>query len=97
MTTSVQRLEETGSAMREALRTADWGSIGQLDIQCRQVIEQALADAVDQEVLRERMQDLLQLYRELVSSCQGEKARLGDELVQLSQSQHAAKVYQFFQ
>jgi hypothetical protein len=50
----------------------------------------------DEDVLRERMQELLDLYRELVSVCQLEQRRLAGEMVQLNQSQQGAKVYQLF-
>jgi hypothetical protein len=42
------------------------------------------------------MQTLLDLYRELVMTCQAEQRRLAGELVQLNQSQQGAKVYQLF-
>jgi hypothetical protein len=97
MSTSVQRLQETGSALRNALATQDWTAIGDLDVQCRQAVDEAMVEAVrDEDVLRERMQELLDLYRELVSVCQLEQRRLAGEMVQLNQSQQGAKVYQLF-
>ncbi|MCW5500437.1 flagellar protein FliT, partial [Pseudomonas aeruginosa] len=50
----------------------------------------------DEETLRARMEDLLALYRELIGVCQGERQRLGNDLVQLNQSKQGAKVYQMF-
>jgi hypothetical protein len=47
-------------------------------------------------VLRARMQELLDLYRELVDVCQSEQRRLAGELMQLNQAQQGAKVYQLF-
>lgn len=97
MSSSVQRLEQTGSALRTALATQDWAAIGELDQQCRQAVDEAMLEAVqDEEVLRARMQELLELYRELVSVCQAEQQRLAGELVQLNQAQQGAKVYQLF-
>ncbi|TWC42972.1 hypothetical protein FBY03_101161 [Pseudomonas sp. SJZ079] len=97
MSTSVQRLQETGSALRNALATQDWAAIGELDVQCRQAVDEAMVEVVrDEDVLRERMQELLDLYRELVSVCQLEQRRLAGEMVQLNQSQQGAKVYQLF-
>ena len=67
MSSSVQRLEETGSALRSALANKDWTAIGELDLQCRQAVDEAMVEAVlDEDVLRARMQELLDLYRELV-------------------------------
>lgn len=97
MSTSVQRLQETGSALRNALAIQDWAAIGELDVQCRQAVDEAMVEVVpDEDVLRERMQELLDLYRELVSVCQAEQQRLAGEMVQLNQSQQGAKVYQLF-
>lgn len=97
MTSSVQRLEETGSALRVALASKDWAAIGELDMQCRQAVDEAMVEsASDEDTLRARMQELLDLYRELVNVCQAEQRRLAQELVQLNQSQQGAKVYQLF-
>ncbi|RJG09860.1 flagellar protein FliT [Pseudomonas cavernicola] len=97
MSSSVQLLEATGSALRDALAKQDWSAIGELDLQCRQAVDEAMVEAVrDEEVLRARMQELLDLYRELVTVCQVEQQRLAGELIQLNQSQQGAKVYQLF-
>ena len=97
MSSSMQRLEATGNALRDALARQDWTMIGELDAQCRQAVDEAMVEAVrDEDALRERMQELLDLYRELVMMCQSEQRRLANELVQLNQSQQGAKVYQLF-
>ncbi|WP_394558661.1 flagellar protein FliT [Aquipseudomonas alcaligenes] len=97
MSSSVQLLEATGNALRDALARRDWAAIGELDARCRQAVDEAMVEVVREEgVLRERMQELLDLYRELVAVCQGEQRRLAGELVQLNQSQQGAKVYQLF-
>ena len=97
MSSSVQLLEATGNALREALARRDWAAIGELDAQCRSAVEEAMVEAVrDEDMLRQRMQELLDLYRELVTVCQAEQRRLAGELVQLNQSQQGAKVYQLF-
>jgi flagellar protein FliT len=97
MTSTVQRLEKTGCALRRALASQDWTAIGELDVQCRQAVDEAMVESSnDEDTLRVRMQDLLDLYRELVNVCQAEQQRLAQELVQLNQSQQGAKVYQLF-
>lgn len=97
MSSSVQLLEATGNALRDALARRDWTAIGELDVQCRQAVDEAMVEAVrDEDLLRDRMQTLLDLYRELVTTCQAEQRRLASELVQLNQSQQGAKVYQLF-
>lgn len=96
MSSSVQRLEATGSAMRDALAKQDWAAIGELDLQCRMAVDAAMIDSRDEEELRVSMENLLSLYRELVAVCQAEQRRLAGELVQLNQSHQGAKVYQLF-
>ena len=96
-TSTVEQLQNTSSALRAALLEQDWQAVGQLDLQCRQAVDNAMADPhQDSNELRERMQELLDLYRELVSVCQTEQQRIVDELRQINQSKHSAKVYQMF-
>ncbi len=96
MSSSVQHLQATGSAMRDALAKQDWAAIGELDLQCRLAVDAAMVDSRDEEELRGSMENLLVLYRELVTVCQAEQQRLASELIQLNQSHKAAKVYQLF-
>jgi len=97
MSHSVTRLELTGQALRVALASQNWAAIGELDLQCRQAVDEAMVESAnDEESLRARMQELLDLYRELVNMCQAEQHRLAQELVQLNLSQQGAKVYQLF-
>ncbi|MDA8483463.1 flagellar protein FliT [Pseudomonas resinovorans] len=97
MNASVQRLEATGSALRDALARQDWAAIGELDQLCRQVVDDAMVEAVDDvEALGSRLQELLSLYRELVTICQAEQQRIAGELLQLNQAKQGAKVYQLF-
>ena len=96
MSPAVQQLELTGEALREALARRDWLAIGELDRQCREAVEAAMVEPLDAETLRLRMQELLGLYRQLVSTCQQEQQRLAGELTQLNQGRQVAKVYQLF-
>lgn len=94
---TVQQLQNTSTALRDALTQHDWQAIGQLDLQCRDAVNSAMADPHQQnDDLRDRMQELLDLYRDLVSACQTEQQRIADELRQINQSKHSAKVYQMF-
>lgn len=97
MNAAVLQLEETGSALRNALASSDWAAIGELDLQCRQAVEDALSDATaDGALLRERMESLLALYREIVSACQREQQRIAGALIEVNQARQGAKVYQLF-
>lgn len=94
---TVQQLQNTSSALRDALTQHNWQAIGQLDLQCRDAVDSAMADPQQQnDELRDRMQELVSLYRDLVSACQAEQHRIGDELRQINQSKKSAKVYQMF-
>lgn len=96
MNSSVQHLQETGIALRDALDKQDWAAIGELDLQCRMAVEAAMVESRDEEQLRSSMESLLALYRQLVAVCQNEQQRLAGELLQLNQSRQGAKVYQLF-
>ncbi len=94
---TVEQLHTTSTALRDALAQQDWQAIGQLDLQCRDAVSSAMADPQhNPDELRERMQELLDLYHEMVSICQGERQRIADELRQINQSKQSAKVYQMF-
>lgn len=96
-TSTVEQLQYTSTALRDALAQQDWQAVGKLDLQCRQAVDSAMADPHQQnDELRERMQELLDLYRELVSVCQTEQQRIANELRQIQQSKQSAKVYQMF-
>ncbi|MCF7202793.1 flagellar protein FliT [Pseudomonas oligotrophica] len=97
MNACVKRLEETGSALRSALANQDWAAISMLDRECRLAVEQAMHEPQrDEALVRQSMQALLDLYRDLVGSCQSEQRRIAAELLQLNQSKQGAKVYQLF-
>ena len=96
MSSSVQQLDATSFALRDALTRQDWTAIGELDLRCREAIEAAMQEVGDEQQLRTSLESLLGLYRELVSVCQAEQARVAAELVQLNQSRQVAKVYQLF-
>lgn len=96
MNASVLRLEETRCALRDALTRRDWSAIADLDHQCREAVELAMVEPQDEGVLHQRLQDLLDLYRQLVELCQQEQRRLAAELTQLNQGKQGAKVYQLF-
>ena len=94
---TVEQLQNTSTALRDALAQQDWQAVGELDLQCRRAVDFAMADPhQENDELRERMQDLLDLYRELVSVCQAEQQRIADELRQINQFKQGAKVYQMF-
>lgn len=94
---AAKRLEETGSALREAMTQQDWTAISVLDLECRQVVDAAMDEPHrDEAAIRLRMQELVGLYRELLAICRAEQQRVGGELIQINQSQQGAKIYKLF-
>jgi hypothetical protein len=97
MSAAAKRLEETGNALRSAMAQQDWTAISVLDLQCRQVVEAALVEPrEDEPAIRQRLQELVNLYRELVNTCQAEKRRVASEMIQLNQSRQGAKLYKLY-
>lgn len=97
MNNSVEQLVSIGTAMRQALQQQDWNAIGVLDQQCRQAVEDALHEPPsDEGLFKLRLQELLEVYHDLVGYCQAEQQRLATELVQFNQSRQSAKIYQLF-
>lgn len=98
MSATVLQLEQTRLALHEALDNSDWEAIGSLDLQCRQAVDLALADPhAPVEQVRTRMQELLDLYRDLVEACSAEQNRIAGELVEFQRTKKKAKVYQLFE
>lgn len=92
MNATVLQLEQTHSALRDAMHREDWEAVGGLDLQCRQAVDQALADPhAPVELLRESMQRLLDLYQELVAACSGERQKISGQLVEMNRSKKKGK------
>lgn len=94
---AAKRLEETGSALREAMIQQDWTAISVLDLECREVVDAAMGEPRrDEPAMRQRMEELLSLYRDLLVICRAQQKRVGGELIQINQSQQGAKIYKLF-
>lgn len=97
MNASVRCLEETGNALREAMVQQDWTSISVLDSQCRLILEAAMSEPRENEsAIRQHLQELTIIYRELVNACQVEQKRATGELIQLNQNHRSANIYKLF-
>lgn len=97
MNTSVEQLVTISSALRQALKKQDWSSIGTLDQQCRRAVENALHEPqADEPLFKAKLQDLLDVYADLVGSCTAERQRLAAEMTRINQAKQGAKVYQLF-
>ncbi|AXK56336.1 flagellar protein FliT [Pseudomonas protegens] len=97
MSAVLQRIEETREALVGALAERNWQAIGELDLACRSCMEDVLGEAqVDEVALRDNLEELLGVYRQLLEVATGERQAIVDEMSQITQAQNAAKVYHLF-
>jgi len=97
MSLVLQRIEETRKALVSALAERNWEAIGELDLACRSCMEDALSEAlIDEAALRDNLEGLLGVYKELLDAAMGERQAIASEMSQITQAQNAAKVYHLF-
>lgn len=97
MSAVLRRIEETREALVDALAERNWQAIGELDLACRSCMEDVLSEAqVDEVALRDNLEELLGVYRQLLEVATGERQAIVDEMSQITQAQNAAKVYHLF-
>ncbi|QXH50067.1 flagellar protein FliT [Pseudomonas fakonensis] len=97
MSEVIERIERTRDALLAALASRDWDAVGALDLECRICVEDVLAEALVNEVeVRASLEELLEVYRQLIDVASGERQSIVDEMAQLRQAKNAAKVYHLF-
>ncbi|AIR90068.1 flagellar protein FliT [Pseudomonas cremoricolorata] len=97
MSNAMQRFDETRDALLNALGERDWDAIGRLDETCRVCIDDMLtAPLVDEREVKAKLEDLLEVYRDLLSATMGERQAIAEEMSQINQAKSAAKVYHLF-
>ena len=97
MSLVLQRIEETRDALVDALAERNWEAIGELDLACRSCMEDVLSEAsMDEVALRDNLEELLHVYKELLEVAMGERQAIANEMSQITQAQKAAKVYHLF-
>ena len=97
MSLVLQRIEETRDALVDALAERNWEAIGELDLACRSCMEDVMSEAaVDEVALRDNLEELLGVYKQLLDAATGERQAIVDEMSQITQAQKAAKVYHLF-
>lgn len=93
----LQQIEDTRLALIDAFQKEDWERIGALDSACREHVSAAMADSADiEEALREQMEALVEVYRQLTAACVRKREAVADELTLLVKSNQSAKIYQMF-
>ena len=97
MSLVLQRIADTREALVGALAERNWEAIGELDLACRSCMEDVMAEAsLDEVALRDNLEELLFVYRELLEVAMGERQAIANEMSQITQAQKAAKVYHLF-
>ncbi len=97
MSPVLQRIADTREALVSALAERNWEAIGELDLACRSCMEDVVAEAaLDEVALRENLEELLHVYRELLEVAMGERQAIANEMSQITQARNAAKVYHLF-
>ncbi|MNY45207.1 hypothetical protein D3C86_1802920 [compost metagenome] len=97
MSLVLQRIEQTREGLVDALAERNWEAIGELDLACRSCMEDVLSEAtVDEAALRDNLEELLGVYKQLLEAATGERQAIVDEMSQINQAQKASKVYHLF-
>ena len=97
MSQALQRIEQTRVALIDALAERNWNAIGELDVACRSCVDDVLSEApVDEAALRENLEGLLVVYKQLLEVATGERQSIVDEMSQINQAKNASKVYHLF-
>jgi hypothetical protein len=93
----LQRIADTREALVTALAERNWEAIGELDLACRSCMEDVMAEAaLDEVALRDNLEELLHVYKDLLEVAMGERQAIANEMSQITQAQKAAKVYHLF-
>lgn len=97
MSAIIERIDQTRHALLAALASRDWDAVGDLDLECRICVDDVLAEAHSNEAaVRASLEELLEVYRQLIEVATGERQSIVDEMTQIRQAQNAAKVYHLF-
>lgn len=97
MSVALKRIEETREALVGALADRDWETIVKLDLACRACIEDVIgAEVPNDPQLRNNLEELLSVYRQLIDTATGERQAIADEMTQITQAKNATKVYHLF-
>lgn len=97
MTLAVQQIEQTREALGAALAEQDWEAIARLDLECREHVDAAMVEPLeDDSDLKRSLEGLLVLYRELVHAVTRQREDVAGEIIRVNRSHQGAKVYQLF-
>lgn len=97
MTLAVERIEQTRAALDTALEQQDWDAIARLDLECREHVDAAMLEPLDDDSeLKRSLEGLLLLYRKLVQEVTRQRESIAEEIIRVNRSHKSARVYQLF-
>ncbi|GLQ32239.1 flagellar protein FliT [Litoribrevibacter albus] len=95
MSDVIQKISDVQQSMRLALSKDDWEALSELDLQCRDLVQQAMDQATgDKLIVRDAIVPLLELYKHAVAACERHRDELAEELQTFNRQRSGAKVYQ---
>ncbi|GAA3913605.1 flagellar protein FliT [Litoribacillus peritrichatus] len=95
MTDVTKRIADVQQAMRLALSNDDWEELSTLDLKCRTLVEEAVADASrNQIIVRDAIIPLLELYKHAVAACEAHRDQIAAELKGFNRQKTSAQAYQ---
>ena len=98
MTDVIQQISNVQDSMRVALSNDDWEALSELDLQCRDLVQEAVNETSgDKLVVRDAIVPLLELYKHAVAACEKHRDELASELQSFNKQRSGAKAYQEFQ
>ncbi len=93
----LQQIEITRFALIDAFQKQDWERIGVLDSVCREQVNAVMSGSAEiEEALREQMEALVEVYRQLTEACVRKREAVGEELTRVVKSNQSAKIYKMF-
>ena len=97
MAVMVEQLQNTHKALVAAVHAGDWQQVGELDLLCRTLVQQAMTDPERNEAeLAEALSALSATYQEVIGLCRAVQGKLAEELQSVQRSKQGARVYQMF-
>lgn len=95
MSEVIKQITDVQQAMRLALSNDDWDTLSRLDLECRDLVQQAVNEASgDQLIVRDAIIPLLELYKHAVAACEQHRDELAGELKNFNRQKNSARVYQ---
>ncbi len=95
MTEVTKKIAEVQQAMRLALSNDDWEELNILDTKCRNLVEEAVAEAPNNQlIVRDAILPLLELYKHAVAACEAHRDSIAAELKGFNRQKSSAQAYQ---